>query len=433
MEEGPNSEDQTSGSSSDATARRTSGGRVSGDGVDPSKKYLYDSEIPDRRTDKSSGEQNSGGFSFKQVTILVVALSLVASSLSGGIALSLSSGDSTETVESLVPRPVVSDSVSVSATTEQPATATEVYNQTRPSTVSLYSNQRRGGSSQGSGFIYPGGYIITNYHVIQDTEKLYVNYQKDEWSSAEVVGYDKYTDIAVLRPDSSPEYAEPLPLADTNPNRGQSVYAIGTPNGLEGTLTSGIVSGVERSTETASGFSIPDVVQTDAALNPGNSGGPLVNSNGVVVGVNRAREGENIGYAISARLTEKVANSIIKSGEHEHPYVGIKTVSLTPRLADEYNASRDSGLLVTDVIDDGPANSTLVGPPDSTQNQQVQTGGDIILSIEGRELDSNEDLSRTLLLTSEPGDTVQVGIIRDGERQTVSVTLGDRPNFDSGE
>lgn len=272
----------------------------------------------------------------------------------------------------------------------------------------------------GSGFVYDEEYIVTNEHVVEDYQRVRVQYYNGEWSNATVVGADKYTDIAVLRPETRPTYAKPLRIAD-EVAVGTRVYAVGSPDGYDWTVTSGIVSGVERASRTDSGFTIPDMVQTDAALNGGNSGGPLVTQNeGIVVGVNRETQGENLGFAVSSRLTNHVAQSIIETGDHTHPYVGIQMTELTPFTENTSEVTVSEGLIVRGVIDETPAYETLNADENLSDT-------DIILEVDGRSVTTNQQLSRYLMLNKSPNDRVTMTILRNGTRQDVAFNLGTRP------
>ena len=301
-----------------------------------------------------------------------------------------------------------------------------VYQRVQPSVVSVYvyyngSNQ----PGQGSGFVY-NGRVVTNEHVVRGSpETIYVEYSNGDWSEAEVTGTDVYTDLAVLQPsEPTPEYVRPVKLENSLPSTGETVVAIGTPNGLEGAVTTGVVSGVNRSMTAAGGFSIADMIQTDAALNPGNSGGPLVDEEGDVVGVVRARRGENIGFAVSSRVTQKVVTSLIETGNHDHPYIGIRTVEMTPRLQD-LSGRETRGLAVARDVNGTPASGEFVENGDIEDPADID--GDIITQVDGTRVTSNEELGSYVVREKEPGDNLEITVLRDGEQRTVNVTLGERP------
>ncbi len=287
--------------------------------------------------------------------------------------------------------------------------------------VSIYTEQDGELTSQGSGFVYSDNHIMTNEHVITEADTFYVQYSEGEWSNAELVGEDSDTDIAILEPAERPDYAEPLPLQETLPERGTPVVALGAPGDLDGTVTTGVVSGTERSMETESEFAIPDSIQTDAALNPGNSGGPLVNhDDGSVVGVNRATDGENIGFAVSARLANHVGQSLIDTGDHSHSYVGVRTVELSPltqQEGDEFDV--DNGLIVEEIVDESPSEGVL-------NDANSSEGPDVITAIDGEPVYDNEDLTSYIMRSKMPGDEVELDVYRNGGEETVTLELGSR-------
>lgn len=303
-----------------------------------------------------------------------------------------------------------------------------LYDKTIESVVKLRVTTAEG-QAQGSGFVYDSTHIVTNEHVIEDEQSVLVQFFDGTWRTGQVVGTDAYTDLAVVRVASMPDSVSPLPVASGQPEPGQPVAALGSPFGLEGTITHGIVSGVNRSMRVAGGFSIPDTVQTDAPINPGNSGGPLVSDDGAVVGVNRAKEGDNVGFAISARVVDRVVPELIADGTYDHSYIGIQTLPVTPQIARANDLEEARGLAVVSTLEDTPADAVLESGEVSTDDSgHVVTGGDIIVAIEGQPVASNQDLSRHLMLHTNPGDIVDVTIVRDGERQTVQLELIDRPS-----
>jgi len=284
------------------------------------------------------------------------------------------------------------------------------------------------GTAQGSGFVYDGSHIVTNEHVVGDEETVLVQFSDGVWRTGQVVGTDVYTDLAVVRVTTIPDGSDPLPVARTSPRPGQPVAALGSPFGLRGTITHGIVSGVNRSMTVEGGFSIPDAIQTDAPINPGNSGGPLVSMDGTVIGVNRAKEGDNVGFAISAAVIHRVVPELIDDGEYDHSYIGIRTFPVTPQIAEEQGLSEAKGIVVIETMEGTPAAGVFqVGELGTTETGPTVEGGDVIVAIEDQPVVSNQDLSRHLLLHTQPGDTVEMTVIRDGERTTLRLELIERP------
>lgn len=311
-----------------------------------------------------------------------------------------------------------------------------LYNKTIDSVVAVRTN-----GGLGSGFVYKtmagndSGYIVTNAHVVGTAESVIVQFAREDSRSGTVVGRDQYTDLAVIHVADMPAYVEALPMANSAPVQGQKVAALGNPFGLDETITHGIISGLNRSLPTDLGFTIPNVIQTDAPISPGNSGGPLITCTGTVVGVTTAgiaaNSAENLGFAIAATTITRVVPSLIETGEYQHSFIGISTAPITPQLvvANAFNVT--SGIYVHQVVEDGPAAGVLQGTTEFvTRGQQlVPVGGDVIVAINGTTIASGEDLASYLLTETRPGKTVVLTIIRDGQRQQVSITLGERPEI----
>jgi S1-C subfamily serine protease len=257
-----------------------------------------------------------------------------------------------------------------------------------------------------------------------------VQFSRGESRRGEVVGATAFVDLAVVRVNATPEYVGALALADDRPRPGQRVAAIGSPYGLESTITSGIVSGADRLTSTRTGL-IPNTVQTDAPINPGNSGGPLVACDtGDVVGVNRAGGAENIGFAVSASLVERVVPELVADGEFDYPYLGVQPASLTRPVVEANDLNVTQGVYVADVSEGSPADEGLRGATETAlvAEQRVPVGGDVIVAVDNRSVETSEDLLSYLLTETRPGEDVELTVVRDGERTTVTVTLGERPD-----
>jgi len=306
-----------------------------------------------------------------------------------------------------------------------------LYSAIIPSVVSVYrSADSRGGA--GSGFVYDDRHVVTNAHVVGDVDRVDVRFSDGDWRVGTVAGTDAYTDLAVLRVDDLPATAEGLSVAENGPEPGTPVAALGNPMGLDGSITTGVVSGRNRSMATAEGFTIPDVVQTDAAVNPGSSGGPLVTLDGTVVGVNRARGGDNIGFAVSAPVIRRVVPALIADGRYRHAYLRVRTLDVSPTVAEANGLEEARGVLVVDV-DLGPASGALVGCRRRARDREVPVGGDVLISVDDRPIDSHEALTRYLLLETAPGDEIELELLRDGRQLTERVTLAERPRVGSGD
>ena len=314
----------------------------------------------------------------------------------------------------------------------------QLYRETIPSVVSIYVTPNEGNGparmGAGSGFVYDNdgsdGHVVTNQHVAGGADEVELRFSDGDWRTGRVVGRDSGTDLAVVAVNDLPTYARPLSVAAQPPQPGQDVAALGNPMGLDGTITTGIVSGTNRSLPTGNGFTIPDTVQTDAAINPGNSGGPLVTLDGEVVGVNRARQGDGIGFAISGAIVSRVVPTLIENGHYRHPFLKISTVDVSPLVAEANGLSEPRGILVVDVRL-GPASGALIGceAVRTLRGREVPVGGDVIVGLDGEAVRSHEELMRHLLIETQPGEQIEVELVRDGRRLTERVVLGERPRI----
>lgn len=361
-------------------------------------------------------------------------LAAAGTAIAGGFTGCVNIGASTEPArtESEASGNVESSAEGTATPAEDASPYTRVYRRTVDSVVLIRAFTRMG-SGQGSGFVYRShNYVVTNQHVIEDATKVEVRYSQGNWRTAEIVGTDYYSDLAVLEVENPPNYAEPLPLVEREPPIGTEIVAIGNPFGLEKTMSAGIVSGTNRSiqvnTANRGGFSIPDAIQTDAALNPGNSGGPLLTLDGRVVGVVRSGGGENIGFGISAALTRRVASALIEDGGYEHSYMGVSLSTVSTTIAEANDLDEPRGVIVSQVLDGSPSDGVLQGSEaEQYDGVPVPVGGDVIVALNGTRIDTLNDLSTFLALQTAAGDTITVTVIRDSERREVDLTLGDRP------
>jgi S1-C subfamily serine protease len=306
-----------------------------------------------------------------------------------------------------------------------------LYSATIPSVVSVYvtPDDRSPWGGSGSGWVYDGTHLVTNEHVVGDATEVDLRFSEGDWRVGRVVGTDPYTDLAVLAVADLPDYAKPLELADSNPEPGVPVAALGNPMGLDGSISAGIVSGASRSMPAGNGFTMPDTVQTDAPINPGNSGGPLVTTDGAVVGVNRAKTGDNIGFAVSVDVVRRVVPELLAEGRVAHSYLRVKTLDVSPTVAEANDLDETGGVLVVDVSH-GPASGVLRGCDGTrkVRDRDVPTGGDVITAIDGVPVDSHEALMRHLLVETRPGESVTVELVRGGHERTETLTLAERPD-----
>jgi S1-C subfamily serine protease len=306
----------------------------------------------------------------------------------------------------------------------------DLYEAISPSVVRLRVYAETGPVGAGSGWLYTDGTVVTNAHVVAGTETVRIQFANGDWAEAELLGTDAYSDLAALSVPVPEPDAEPLSLLEEQAPIGTRVAAIGSPLGLGGSMTTGVVSGQDRSLRSVNNFTVADGVQTDAALNPGNSGGPLVTLDGEVAGVVTQAGGENVGFAISAALTERVVPELVASGSYDHPYMGVVIRNVTPLLAEANDLPEARGVYVDRVPEDGPGAGVLEGSTGETRVEGTvrPTGGDVIVALDGTPVATTEDLGSYLALETSPGDTLETTVIRDGERQTVSFTLGTRPS-----
>lgn len=298
-----------------------------------------------------------------------------------------------------------------------------VYERTIGSVV--FVGDERGG---GSGFVHDG-VVVTNQHVVRDAETVNVRFEGGEWRSAGVTATDVFADLAVVSTDV-PDYADPLSFVETIPPVGTEVLALGSPFGLESSVSTGIVSGKNRSLPNEqTGYSIPNTIQTDAGLDPGNSGGPLITMDGAVTGVAIAGAGTSVGFAVSPLLARRVLPELIETGSYEHPFLGIQLFEVTPAIARANDLEEARGVFVVETTSGGPAAGTLRGASDETvvEGRTVPVGGDVLVELDGNRIDSNADLGTTLALELSPGDRVPATIVRDGERREVTLSIGARP------
>jgi len=297
---------------------------------------------------------------------------------------------------------------------------------------------RGGGIGTGSGFVIDTeGHVLTNNHVVEGATKITVKLgSSNATHSAEVVGTDPASDIALLKVDAPADQLHPLALGDSSRVQvGDPVVAIGNPFGLDRTVTSGIVSALQRQIQAPNGFSISHVIQTDAAINPGNSGGPLIDAGGNVIGINSqiatgggGNGNVGIGFAIPINTAREVANEIEKSGHVEHAFLGINGGTITPLLARAVNLPVSKGVLVAEVVKGGPADKAGLqgGSTEATiEGARLQLGGDIITEVDGTPVSSMEEVVDAVN-GKKPGDELELTVLRQGETKKITVTLGNR-------
>ncbi len=327
-------------------------------------------------------------------------------------------------------------------------TLVDLYENVSPGVVSIQIFSQFG-SGQGSGFVIDKeGYIVTNYHVVDGAEEVEVHFQSGLKVYGQVIGEDLDSDIAMVKVDVDPDELVPLALGDSSQVRvGQTVVAIGNPYGLNGTMTTGIVSARGRTLEsirqtgTGAYFSAGDLIQTDATINPGNSGGPLLNLNGEVIGINRAIQtsgmtitggavNTGIGFAVSSNILKQVLPSLKNGETYNYPYLGLTALStLSLSQAENLGLSQATGAYVVEIITDGPSDKAGIRAGDQqTQVPGLFAGGDLIIGVDGQEVLEFSELLSYMMLNKKPGDEIVFTLLRNGEEMTVTVTLGERPD-----
>jgi S1-C subfamily serine protease len=383
--------------------------------------------------------------------VLGSALALGGAALLGGF-----DGDTTTTVREVQPFSGAAPSFPVNEARGKALTVNEIYRRAAPGVVQVTATQvvtsprvdpffgypfpsQQQAEALGSGFVIDkAGHIVTNYHVVKGARSVDVSFSNNESMKAKIVGTDPSTDVAVLQVDAHSRALTPLSLGNSDlVHVGDSVVAIGNPFGYDRTVTAGIVSALQRVIQAPNSYSIDHVIQTDAALNKGNSGGPLLNASGNVIGVNSQISTGNsgssgnvgVGFAVPINTVTTVAAQIIKSGRVEHAFLGIAAQPVTGSAAKLFRLPVSHGLLVARVqpgsgaakagLRAGTQNATLAG-------ETYPLGGDLLASIDGAPLYSVDQL-RDVIGSKKPGDDVKLRVYRGDQQRTVTVTLGRQP------
>jgi putative serine protease PepD len=386
----------------------------------------------------------------------LTAAALLGGSVALGGAWALGAFDETETIVAATP---ITQSSSASGARGTAIDVGEIYRHSGPGVVQItstsqgepgtdaFGNAQPGQAQQalGSGFVIDKeGHIVTNYHVVEGASEIEVSFSNRETVKATVVGTDPSTDLALLQVEVDAQGLTPLSLADSDAVEvGDPVVAIGNPFGLERTVTSGIVSALQRQVRAPNNFTIDHVIQTDAPINPGNSGGPLLNARGQVIGVNTQIEtgtgssatgNVGIGFAVPSNTVKDVVAQILRTGRVDHAYLGISGQAVTPDVADKYNLAVKKGVVVESVTQDSGADTAgLKGGKTQVvvAGETFVLGGDIIVSFGGKRISSIEQL-RDAVAAHKPGDKVKVVIYRDASKTSVTVTLGRQPASPQG-
>ncbi len=317
-----------------------------------------------------------------------------------------------------------------------------IYQQANPGVVNIQVDITSGiqtGTATGSGWIYDDhGDIVTNNHVVQDGSNVIVTFYSGLEVTAQIIGVDPYSDLAVIQVQSLPPDVHPLNTGSIDQVQvGDIVAAIGSPFGLGSTMTTGIISALGRDIPSlATNYSIPQAIQTDAAINPGNSGGPLLDLNGEVIGVNSqiatggTNQNSGVGFAIPINIVKMVIPDLIVKGSYAWPYMGISGGSVDIYIQKANNMANQQGAYIDQVTSGGPAElAGLQGSTGTTvvMGAQVPEGGDVIVAVDGQPVTTYDQL---LAITGQhkPGDTIAVTVLRDGKQSDFQLTLGVRPS-----
>jgi S1-C subfamily serine protease len=375
----------------------------------------------------------------RRTLVIVLATAIVGGLAGASIGLALNKGDSTTTAQPTTP----------SATPVKRFDAEQIYRSDSPGVVVITDNQtqivpasffnpaqKQQVTALGSGFVIDKrGDIVTNDHVVQGAKDVRVGFSGGASYPARIVGSDPSTDIAVVRVKAPSSVLRPLLFADSSVEVGDPAYAIGNPFGLERTMTAGIVSATGRDIQAPNGLVIANAIQTDAPINHGNSGGPLLDRVGQVIGINSQIQGGTVdanvgvGFAIPSATAQSVSEQLIATGHAEHAWLGVQVATIDPSVARIVRGLPAHGVLVVKVVKGSPA--AKAGLKAATQQVTVNgtstfVGGDAIVAAEGKPVSSTAQLGDIVAL-HKPGDALKLKVVRGGKSRTVVVTLGNAP------
>ena len=327
----------------------------------------------------------------------------------------------------------------------------EIYRRSGPGVVQIAASQGTDGTTTGTGdqralgsgfVINKSGHIVTNFHVVEGATEVEVNFSGGDRVKATIVGTDPSTDLAVLKVDLPSTALTPLPLGDSDQvGVGDAVVAIGNPFGLDRTVTSGIVSAIQRQITSPNGFLIDHVLQTDAAINHGNSGGPLLNADGEVIGVNSqietggyAEGNVGVGFAVPVNTVKDVAAQLIETGKVERAFLGIEMQTVSEEAAQSLRLPVTAGVLIATIRPGSPAEKAGLQGGDTSAVVDGETwvlGGDVIVEADGQAV-TDADQLRDIVLSKKPGETLDLEVNRDGKTIAISVKLGRQPTAPTG-
>jgi S1-C subfamily serine protease len=389
--------------------------------------------MPKQKRSHPFGSALLGGAFVAVVGLLAIATGLVST---GG-------GTTTRTAPSATASGTT-PAASVTSNEGDGNTVNEIYKADGPGVAFIESKVSEGVAS-GSGIVLDDeGHVLTNNHVVEGGEEIKVSLKSEgQMYTAEVVGTEPNKDLALLKVDAPASQLHPLKLGDSDQMEvGDPVVAIGNPFDLQRTVTSGIVSALQREIQAPDGVTIDNVIQTDAAINPGNSGGPLIDSAGEVIGINSQIEtgGEGsegnvgIGFAIPINTAKEEIATLESGSSDEHGYLGISGATITPELAQAFNLPVEAGVLVQQVEEGGPAAAAGIQGATTAatvQGQEFGLGGDIITAVNGESIATTEELVEKIS-DAHAGESVELTVNREGQTASVSVKLAERPATSAG-
>jgi len=380
--------------------------------------------------------------------VIVLTLSMVACQFSSRLTENGRAGLVLPTLSAASPSVIPVSAVNPNLSADQDLLV-RLYDTVSPGVV-LIQQVGETGSGLGSGFVYnTDGYVVTNFHVVEGATDLEVDFPSGYKTRGTIKATDLDSDLAVIKVNAPVDQLRPLALGDSDTVKvGQTVVAIGNPFGLNNTMTMGIISAKGRTmdslrqTDDGGFYSTGDILQTDASINPGNSGGPLLNLNGEVIGLNRSirttstsSEGEpvnsGIGFAVSVNIIRRVVPVLIQNGSYDYPYLGISTppggdLSLLER--EELGLTTTSGAYLMEVLSGSPADKAgLIGGNKTTGIRGLNSGGDLIIAVDGRPVKVFGDLMSYIITNKSPGDSIIIRVMRDNQEKEFALTLGKRP------